>query len=125
MLKNIGSLLLITLVFALPTQLLSQQAQQTKTKQMNMPCYDCKHHGYMKKDMYINPVTDEEVKKIVNNYITNNNLKGYSIVSIKRFVTTRGPRYFATLKDSSNNLFTLMIPFAGVVKGPFPTTEIK
>lgn len=149
MLKNTMNLLLIALVLALPTQLLSQQqAQQTKTNRMNMqqnnmpsgmqmgmPCPCCYHgmrgHGMMMnpnmrgKGMMMNPISVTEAKDIFANYIKNNSLKGYSIVSIKKFNSFRGPKYYAELKDSSGNLFTLVISHGNMVRGPFPASEIK
>ena len=103
--------------------------------QMGMPCSHCgmMMRGYMPGGMQMgmpygtmmNPVTDKQVKDLVNGYLKNNNLKGYSVVSIKKFDSYMGPEYYAELKDTSGNLFNLAITYDGMVSGPFPTSEIK
>lgn len=123
-------LIFSVLLFAMPLIVMAQQANQPapKINQMNNPGMQnmpCKHCGMMKKGMMMPPISDSEAKNIVNDYIKNNNLKGYSIVSIKKVNSHRGPKYYAELKDSAGNLFNIVIAHGGVVRGPFPTSEIK
>ena len=101
-----------------------QQNNMPSGMQMGMPC-SSGYHGMMGKGMMMNPITGTEAKEIFANYIKNNNLKGYSIVSIKKFNSFRGPKYHAELKDSAGNLFTLVLHHGNIVMGPFPTSEIK
>jgi hypothetical protein len=105
-------------------QMNMQQNDMPTGMQMGMPC-SAGYHGMMGKGMMMNPITDSQAKEIFTNYIKNNNLKGYSIVSIKKFNSFRGPKYHAEIKDSSGNLFTLVLHHGKIVIGPFPTSEIK
>jgi len=105
-------------------QMNMQQSNKQSGMQMGMPCTNC-YHAMKGKGMMMNPITDTQAKDIFANYIKNNNLKGYSIVSIKKFNSFMGPKYYAELKDSSGNLFTLVISHGNMVRGPFPTSEIK
>lgn len=105
-------------------QMNMQQNNKPSGMNMGMPC-SYGYHGMRGKGMMMNPISDTEAKDIFTNYIKNNNLKGYSIVSIKKFNSSMGPKYHAELKDSSGNLFTLVISHGNMVRGPFPTSEIK
>ena len=90
--------------------------------QNNMPWGCC---GMMKNGMMLPQISDSEAKNIVNDYLKNNNLKGYTIVNIKKFNSHMGPEYYAELKDSAGNLFNIAVAHGGIVRGPFPTSEIK
>ena len=139
----------IVIIFVLPLLLMAQPQQQNpqapSMNQMNMPAgpqmgmpwnqmnmpagsqmgMPCGHCGMMMHGMMANPITDSQAKEMFNNYIENNNLKGYSITSIKMYNSHMGPMYRAELKDASGNLFTLIISYGGMVRGPFPTSEVK
>ena len=124
-------LFLTALFLAMPLIIMAQQPNQPapKINQMDMPGMQknmpCGHCGMMKKGMMLPPISDSEAKNMVNDYIKNNNLKGYSIISIKKINTHMGPKYYAELKDSAGNLFNIAVAHGGIVKGPFPTSEIK
>ena len=105
-------------------QMNMQQNNMPSGMQMGMPC-SYGYHGMWGKGMMMNPISDTEAKDIFANYIKNNSLKGYSIVSIKKFNSFMGPKYHAELKDSYGNLFTLVLSYGNMVRGPFPTSEIK
>lgn len=122
----------VAMVFVLPLLLMAEQQnpQVSPMNQMNMPATSqmgtpCGKCGMMMHGMMTNPISASQAKELFNNYIKNNNLKGYSITSIKMYNTQMGPMYRAELKDASSNLFTLIISHGGMVRGPFPTSEVK
>lgn len=103
---------------------MNQMKMQQTNSTMNQDMSCCKKM-MGNKMMMLNPLTDAQAKQLVTDYIKNNNLKGYSVVNIKKYNSHMGAIYRAEIKDSSNNLFTLILGHMGQVKGPFPTSVVQ